>query len=208
MRTKRVRRFRERCRKGEVLMKEGEEGSEFHILEEGKLEVFIQGQKVGSVEAGQEVEFVGEVAALTGQPRTATVVAATDCVSLCIPKLELDELVSRSPMLGVKLIRSLCRKLSSSAAAVSTMATKRASVLQSGSTETSLVNYMKGVLYLIEEARSSGREEAVDRLFEYFVRTNPWTILRGDGANLLEGELPEEGEGELPQTEESPESEH
>jgi len=60
--------------KGKVLFEEGDEGHEFYVIDEGKLDVIVNGSKVGIIERG--VCF-GEFALIYNSPRSATVVAVT-----------------------------------------------------------------------------------------------------------------------------------
>lgn len=55
---------------GDVLMTEGERGDDAYLLREGEVEVSHGSRVLATVRAGA---FVGEVSALTGAPRTATV---------------------------------------------------------------------------------------------------------------------------------------
>ena len=178
---------RKRFKKGDVLLKEGDEGSEFFLLEEGSLDVFIHARKVATISGAHDSqEFIGEVAALLGGPRIATVVAITDCVTLCIPKLQVEAILKNSPSLGVKLMRSICRKLSSMAHLCVEFQDQNASVLQSGNTEASLRNYMKGVLHLMDLAATDSTGEAAKHLGDYFRKTNPWAIQRGEKKMVLD----------------------
>src|SRR5262249_18831293 len=60
---------------GDVVMYQGEYGDSFYVVEEGKLEVFVDGHQVRSLGPN---DFFGELALLADTPRTATVRATTD----------------------------------------------------------------------------------------------------------------------------------
>jgi small-conductance mechanosensitive channel/CRP-like cAMP-binding protein len=68
----------------ETVVKIGDEGNSMFVIIEGLLDVYIYNEseheevKVNSVYAGQ---FFGEMALLTGEPRSATIVAVTDVVA-------------------------------------------------------------------------------------------------------------------------------
>jgi CRP-like cAMP-binding protein len=66
---------------GTVLTLEGAPGRESFVLVEGRATVTLRGVVIGSIEAGQ---LIGEMALLNHQPRSATVVAATDVRLLVI----------------------------------------------------------------------------------------------------------------------------
>lgn len=85
---------------GEELMRQGEAGESMFILSEGVLHAFIRNKtnndrvRVGQIEPG---EFFGEMSLLTGEPRTATIVAATDVVAHEITKDHMNILLSKRP---------------------------------------------------------------------------------------------------------------
>ena len=103
--------FRKTFSAGDVLLQEGKVCDSFFILESGTLEVQILGKKVATITTQGDIEFVGEVAALLGTKRTATVICSTDASALHIPTADLESIISSSPSLGVKLARSFARKL-------------------------------------------------------------------------------------------------
>ena len=178
--------FRKHYKKDEVLLKEGEEGSEFFLLEEGSVDVFIQGRKIATLNASEGQEFFGEVAAMLGGPRTATVIATSKCRALLIPKLKVEAIMSSSPSLGLKLVRSLCKKLSGSAHTNAEYQLQSVSLLKSGNTEVSLKNYMKGLLHLLDKTAADNKGEVAKSLCQYFRSTNPWGIQHGDENLILD----------------------
>lgn len=66
---------------GEVIIHEGEAGSEMFMLLRGEVRVSVRNQEVAQLRAGA---FFGEVSLLTGEPRTATVQAITEVVALVL----------------------------------------------------------------------------------------------------------------------------
>jgi len=178
--------FRKRFKKGDVLLREGEQDSQIFLPEEGILDIFVQGRKVNSVDAAASPDFIGEIGAILGVPRTATVVAATDCVLICLPKIELEAVMKNAPSLGVKLVRSLCRKLHSSTAAFAEFQSISTAISQSGDTDLSLRNYMKGVLYLLEQSCLPASGITAQKTCNYFLKSNPWGIRHGDKDQVLE----------------------
>jgi len=68
---------------GTVVVREGEPGEKFYIVEEGALAVTVGGEARTPIHAGG---FFGEIALLRETPRTATVIATTDCRLLTVER--------------------------------------------------------------------------------------------------------------------------
>jgi CRP-like cAMP-binding protein len=80
---------------GETIIRQGDPGDEFFIIESGKVQVWQkqgkgESQQVNSLAPGQ---FFGEVALVTDEPRNATIVAETPCVVLTLGRKDFDLLV-------------------------------------------------------------------------------------------------------------------
>jgi CRP-like cAMP-binding protein len=68
---------REEVHEGSVLITEGESGSKLYVVERGNLEVTINGTVIREMTSGA---LLGELALLYDAPRSATVIAKTECV--------------------------------------------------------------------------------------------------------------------------------
>jgi CRP/FNR family cyclic AMP-dependent transcriptional regulator len=68
-------------REGKALVRQGELGHEFFVLESGTATVEIDGDKVGDLGPG---DFFGEIALIEEDRRTATVTAASDATVIVI----------------------------------------------------------------------------------------------------------------------------
>jgi CRP-like cAMP-binding protein len=68
-------------REGKVLVRQGDLGHEFFVLEAGRTTVEIDGEKVGDLGPG---DFFGEIALIEEERRTATVTAAEDVTVIVI----------------------------------------------------------------------------------------------------------------------------
>ncbi len=98
---------------GDVLVTEGEKGNAMFLLVRGTASVFVkdkagQSAKVAQLKPG---DYFGEVGALTGLRRIATVTAATRCELLVIEKPILDKLLASRPQLRELLEESLERRV-------------------------------------------------------------------------------------------------
>lgn len=83
---------------GKEILIEGEAGDDFYLIDRGVVEVLTQiaGDSValGTLQRGG---FFGEVAMLSGQPRTATVKALTEVSLVRFDKKDIDEVLDRAP---------------------------------------------------------------------------------------------------------------
>jgi len=85
---------------GERLIEQGAAGESMFILSEGLLHAFINTNgseeklRVGEINPGQ---FFGEMSLLTGEPRSASIVAATDVVVHEITKDHITKLLTKRP---------------------------------------------------------------------------------------------------------------
>lgn len=86
--------------KGKELTHEGAEGQEFVLLVSGSAEVYKRGRHVATLGPGG---FVGEIALLTGRPRTATVVSTSSVLVLVIARHRFLTLVDRLPGVRARL---------------------------------------------------------------------------------------------------------
>jgi small-conductance mechanosensitive channel/CRP-like cAMP-binding protein len=84
--------------RGEVVVHEQEAGDSFYVIERGAADVTLSGnglaQSVGQLQAG---DFFGEMSLLAGEPRTATVRAASDLVVLVVDRAAFREIISADP---------------------------------------------------------------------------------------------------------------
>jgi CRP-like cAMP-binding protein len=86
---------------GEMIVREGDQGSSMFLVESGRLSVSVHGtvgesQKLAVLEPGAAF---GEISLLTGQPRTATVRALTEANMLEIDKATLSPILRENPSL-------------------------------------------------------------------------------------------------------------
>lgn len=92
---------------GTVIVREGDPGNSLFLIVDGAVEVRGTDPKGRQVKLAQlqQGDFFGEVAVLTGKPRTATVVAQTDVAVVEISRATLAELQQRHPQVQQVLER-------------------------------------------------------------------------------------------------------
>jgi cAMP-dependent protein kinase regulator len=84
---------------GEIIIGEGEPGESMYMLTAGRVKAFKRNTAGRNAPLGEMSEgaFFGEISVLTGQPRTATVIAATPCELLELDRKALDEIAHAHP---------------------------------------------------------------------------------------------------------------
>lgn len=87
-----------RCEAGKVIVREGDPGEALYVIKRGVVGVYTtqQGQRVQLASLGRGACF-GEVALLTGRPRTATVIAEEDCKLLCFYRQHIEHVLETHP---------------------------------------------------------------------------------------------------------------
>ncbi len=93
---------------GEKIVRRGREGNSMFVITRGSVEVQIpQGKEVKTVNTLGESDYFGEMSLLTGEPRTATVVAVEETQVLQISKGALKPIFEANP----KLVDSICKMI-------------------------------------------------------------------------------------------------
>ena len=84
---------------GAVIVRETEVGGAFYVIDQGVVEVSTSSPEAGDVSLTtlQRGGVFGEVAALTGAARTATVTALTNVAAVSFDRQVIDEVLSRYP---------------------------------------------------------------------------------------------------------------
>ena len=97
---------------GEPIVQEKETGSSLFILARGVVRVTAQYGRPAAVELARlgPGDFFGEMSLLTGEPRSATVTAITDCDLLEISKSGLDPILRSRPEIVEQLARSMAER--------------------------------------------------------------------------------------------------
>ncbi len=95
-------------KEGATLTKQGEPGREFMIISAGTAKVEIDGQTVAHLASG---DFLGELAVISGTPRTATVTATSAMVIEVLNRREFMSLLDESESLGRKVLVGAVKRL-------------------------------------------------------------------------------------------------
>jgi CRP-like cAMP-binding protein len=95
---------------GKTLTMEGAPGREFFVLIEGSAVVTRKGRKINTMSPG---DFFGEIALVTGEPRTATVTAtaASPVRALVLTDRGFKDLLRRTPSMQQKVLEALADRL-------------------------------------------------------------------------------------------------
>ena len=100
---------------GDVIVEEGAPGDALYVVSEGNVEIRVGGDGLSALGPG---EWFGEMALLTGDARSATVVAFTRAVLLRLGKARFIALSERQPGLLREITRVLCERLAQRSADV------------------------------------------------------------------------------------------
>ena len=93
---------------GELLAEEGDDGNEMYVIEAGELEVLKAGRHLATMERG---EPVGELAAFTGLPRTASLRARGETDLLVLRSQDMVGLLREDPDIAEQMVGLLARRL-------------------------------------------------------------------------------------------------
>lgn len=93
---------------GEEIVREGDEGSRFYLINDGTADVTVRGKVVAQLGPG---DHFGEIAVLDRQPRAATVTATTPMTTSSLASFSLRPVLREHPELLEKLLVQVCQQL-------------------------------------------------------------------------------------------------
>lgn len=99
-------------KKGETIVKQGERGIGLFIIKSGKVKIektLQNGKKLNIAEHGPG-EFFGELSVLDDKPRTASVIAIEDTVTLAMTHWEFNALLKENPQIALDIIPVLVER--------------------------------------------------------------------------------------------------
>ena len=99
------------CRAGETIIERGATDQDVYFVLTGLVHVmnFAPSGRIVAFAALQAGNLFGELAALDGQPRSATVVAATECTFAVMPAAEFRRLVTTDPEIALTLMQRMAQ---------------------------------------------------------------------------------------------------
>jgi CRP-like cAMP-binding protein len=95
-------------REGKEMTREGAAGREFFILLEGSADVRKNGRKINTLGPG---DFFGEIALVSREPRTATVVATAPVRALVVTDRSFRRLLDETPQIKDKVMEAMAERL-------------------------------------------------------------------------------------------------
>lgn len=99
-------------KKGEIIFKEGDLGTEMFVIQKGKVEIKkkigIEEKVLSTLEKG---DFFGEMAILEGMPRSATAIAIEDTECIIINEATFDNMIKQNVEIAVRMLRNLSKNL-------------------------------------------------------------------------------------------------
>jgi len=93
---------------GYQLTKEGASGQELVVIVDGAADVIRRGKKINTVGGG---DFVGEIALVTEQPRTATVQTTEPTQAIVLTRRDFRALLQRVPSIQLKVLDAVASRL-------------------------------------------------------------------------------------------------
>ena len=93
---------------GQPLFSAGEEGHLMFVLSKGTADVMVNGQVVESLQHGS---IVGEMGIVSPGPRSATVVATSDCEFVAVDEKRFQFLVQQTPFFATQVMRVMAERL-------------------------------------------------------------------------------------------------
>ena len=98
--------IRHLIKEGQTIIRQNDAGDSLYILTEGVMNVYVfNPEQNAEIKAGQIYpgEFFGERSLMTGEKRTATVIAGSECVAYEITREQLAPIIKARPFLAEKI---------------------------------------------------------------------------------------------------------
>ncbi len=98
---------------GDILFRQGDSGDELYLVVSGRLRATVAGPGGEAATVGEIMrgESVGEMALLTGEARSASIVAIRDSLLACLSRAAYEDIVRLHPHLAMSLTRLIIERL-------------------------------------------------------------------------------------------------
>jgi NTE family protein len=96
--------------RGETLVRQEALSDAVYVVVSGRFEVWIEGRENPVTEIGVG-ELIGEIGFFSGEPRTATIIAARDSMVVELDRPSFDDVARRVPAVYQTVVRALARRL-------------------------------------------------------------------------------------------------
>src|SRR6266498_2986975 len=136
---------------GDVICREGEPGDSLFVVVEGFARVMLHDRDVARLRRG---DVIGEMSLVSGEPRSATVVAAVPTTALELSREDVASLIARRPQILENLTRILSGRLAATTARVGETSRGEAVALLVGE---------QGTVVVVADAGQENVVEAADR---------------------------------------------
>lgn len=93
-------------RKGEEIVKQGEQAVAFYVITKGKVQVLKGGEELATKSAG---ESFGEMSLLDGYPRSTTIVAQEDTECLVLTRWDFTAELRTNPTIALAMLPELSK---------------------------------------------------------------------------------------------------
>jgi CPA1 family monovalent cation:H+ antiporter len=97
---------------GRTLTTQGARGAEFVVIADGAADVTKNGRRINKLGNG---DFLGEIALISGSPRTATVTTTSETRILLLTDRSFKRLTSAMPSIRASVLRALSERLQADA---------------------------------------------------------------------------------------------
>ena len=95
---------------GQVIFREGDPAGRMYVVAEGEVKILVGSQVMEIAGPGS---IFGEMALIDGSPRSATVIAKTDCELAAIDENRFGVLVQKNPYFAVEVMQVMAARLRS-----------------------------------------------------------------------------------------------
>jgi len=98
---------------GAMIINQGDTGTSMYIVESGECNIHLPGDASRRISLKDIArgEYFGELALFDEMPRSASVLATTDCLLLELQRSTLEEFLARRPQVGMAILRTMSARL-------------------------------------------------------------------------------------------------